>query len=149
MRTLTRAAALTAALLVPLAGGCAGKKDEVAEGRTKPKGRILDNGLPLKPKMQSNMPPGDPGMKVVFVRLGGSDAGQEIQAVIHEPSEATFELIGVDGKGITPGKYRVAVTLGPEGGQDQLKGKYTRENSKIEVEVKEGEDLVIDIAKYK
>ena len=39
--------------------------------------------------------------------------------------------------------------MAPEGGTDHFKGKYSREQSKIEVEVKDGEDLVIDVANYK
>lgn len=127
--------------------GC-GSRDNVAEGRTKPKGRILDNGLPLKADA-TNLPPGDPGMSVTFIRIGSVDAGEEIEARIIDATDASFELIGADGKGIPPGKYRVAVVLAPFGGFDYLKGKYSRENSKIEVEVKEGEDLVIDLANYK
>jgi hypothetical protein len=39
--------------------------------------------------------------------------------------------------------------MAPVGSPDILKGKYSRQNSKIEVEVKEGEDLIIDLAKFK
>ncbi len=144
---LTAVARAAAALVCVCALGCA-DKSAPAEGRVKPRGRLLDNGLPVKVNT-ANMPPGDPGMKVTFVRIGSVDAGEAIDARIFEATEGSFELIGADGKGIPPGKYRVAVTLGAEGGADQLKGKFSREKSKIEVEVKEGEDLVIDIAKYK
>lgn len=143
MRTLS----LTLAILALLASAC-GKKDQVAEGRTKPKGRVLENGLPIQVNTD-NMPPGDPGMKVTFIRVGSVEAGEEIQAQILEAREGSFQLIGADGKGIPPGKYRVSISLGPDGGQDLLKGKYSREKSKIEVDVKEGEDLVIDLAHYK
>ncbi len=118
-----------------------------AEGRTKPKGKILENGLPIKVRVE-NLPPGDPGMKVTFVKLGGTDAGDEINAQIIDAKEGTFELIGADAKGIPPGKYRVVILMAPEGGQDHFKGKYSREKSKIEVEVKANEDLVIDVAQF-
>lgn len=145
--TLSAAARAAAALVCICALSCA-DKSAPAEGRVKPRGRLLENGLPLKVDT-TNMPPGDPGMKITFVRLGSADAGEEIAARIFEAAEGSFELIGADGKGIPPGKYRVTVTVGPEGGADRLKGKYSRDKSKIEVEVKEGQDLVIDVANYK
>jgi len=141
------ALAASAFAIAVLLAGC-GSRGGVAEGRTKPVGRVLDNGLPIKAKTD-NLPPGDPGMRVIFIRLGGVKAGEETEAQIISAADATFELIGADGKGIEPGKYRVAVTLGPFGSADQLGGKYTREKSPIEIDVKSGEDLVIDVAKFK
>ncbi|MGL4551326.1 MAG: hypothetical protein ACRC33_09065 [Gemmataceae bacterium] len=140
---------LVALLLLPalLLVGC-GEAPKTAAGRTKPKGRILENGLPLKVNAQ-NLPPGDPGMAITFIRIGGVDAGQQTDAQIIDVADASFELIGADGKGIAPGKYRVAITLAPVGSADLLKGKYSRENSKVEVDVEEGKDLVIDLATFK
>jgi hypothetical protein len=143
--TLFRFAILASLIILTL--GCS-KKDQVAEGKTKPRGRLLQNGLPVKID-GTNLPPGDPGMQIAFIRIGSVDAGEEIDAVILDATEGMFELIGPDGKGIPPGKYRVAVTLAPAGSADTLKGKFSREKSKIEVEVKAGEDLVIDLADYK
>lgn len=132
-----------------LLSGCS-KDSGVAEGRTKPRGRILENGLPIKVET-TDLPPGDPGLQVTFIKLGGVDAGTEYNARITDAANGSFDLIGADGKGIPPGKYRVAITLAPFGSesQDRLKGKYSRERSKIEVEVKPGEDVVIDLAQYK
>ena len=144
--TALAVAFLLASFSLPL-GGCA-SKNRTAEGRTKPKGRILENGLPIKIRTE-NLPPGDSGMKVTFIKIGSADAGEEIQAQITDAAEGSFELIGADAKGIPPGKYRVVILMAPEGGTDHFKGKYSREKSKIEVEVKDGEDLVIDVANYK
>ena len=60
-----------------------------------------------------------------------------------------FEIVGQDAKPIPPGRYRVAVGLGREGGTDELQGKYGPQNSPIEVEVRPGEDLVIDLNNYR
>jgi hypothetical protein len=129
-----------------LVAGCS-RDSGVAEGRTKPRGRILENGLPIKIDT-TNLPPGDPGLQVTFIKIGGVDAGTEYEARITDAANGAFDLIGADGKGIPPGKYRVAVTVAPFGSPDQLKGKYSREKSKIEIEVKPGEDVVIDLANY-
>ena len=108
---------------------------------------ILDNGLPIKAKT-GNLPPGDPGMRVTFIRLGGVGAGTETEAQILSSEEASFELIGADGKGIEPGKYRVALSIGPFGSGPAWR-QVQREKSPIEVEVKQDENLVIDVAKFK
>lgn len=134
-------------LTLLLALGCS-NRSQVAEGRTKPRGRVLENGLPIKIDT-SKLPPGDPGLQVTFIKIGGVDAGTEYQAVVTDSATGSFELVGIDGKGIPPGKYRVAITLAPFGSEDLLKGKYSRDKSKIEIEVKPGEDVVIDIAQYK
>ena len=131
-----------------MACGCSRNSGGAAEGRVKPRGRILENGLPIKIDT-TNLPPGDPGLQVTFIRIGGVDAGTEYEARVTDAASGAFDLIGADGKGIPPGKYRVAITLAPFGGTDALKGKFSREQSKIEIEVKPGEDVVIDLAQYK
>src|SRR5262245_11384133 len=130
--------------------GCDKGHPKAAEGKVIPRGRILKNGLPLKPSEQvmERMPPGDPGGQVNFITLGTANAGMEIPASILPEPPGSFDVIGAEGKGIPPGRYRVVVFLGPYGGKDELKGKYSRDNSKIDVEVKPGEDIVIDLANY-
>jgi hypothetical protein len=143
-----RAARLLVVLLCPVTfAGCGDSAGETAEGRSKPKGRILENGLPINIRTE-NLPPGDPGMQVTFIKVGTADAGEEFEAQVLDAAEGSFELIGPDAKGIPPGKYRVAIVMAPVGGKDYFKGKYNREKSTIEVEVKADEDLVIDVAKF-
>jgi hypothetical protein len=146
LRSVTILTAL--ALATGFLAGCG--KDNAALGpRVKPKGRILKNGLPLQYTESPNtrLPPGDPGMQVIFIKVGTSDAGTEIPARIVDPREGTFDLAGEDGNGIPPGKYRIAVILAPVGGTDVFKGKFDRTNSKIERELKGNEDVVIDVDK--
>jgi hypothetical protein len=130
------------------AAGCT-PTDAPAPGDAKPvpKGRIVRGGGPVGPAAR-NLPPGDSGFRVTFIRLGPDDPGKRIVASNLSDQPGAFELVGQDVKPIPPGRYRVAVHVGPEGGKDQLEGKYGPENSPIEVEVKEGEDLVIDLANY-
>jgi hypothetical protein len=135
------------ALLAPwfVLTGC-GSRGSSGEQKVTAKGRILKNGLPIQITAQ-HLPPGDPGLQVIFIKVGTVDAGEEIPAKIVDAAQGTFELIGPDAKGIPPGKYRIAVLLAPIGGTDVFKGKYDRTNSKIEREIKGNEDLVIDIDK--
>jgi hypothetical protein len=140
---------LTLALLAPVLAFAAGCGDNVPPDkvqRVTAQGRILKNGLPISID-NMRLPPGDPGLQVIFIKLGTTDAGAEIPATVTNAAEGRFELTGPDGKGIPAGRYRVAVILAPYGSADQFKGKYDRNNSKVEVEVKGGEDLVIDIDK--
>ena len=133
--------------LTPLIMGCGGESGETAEGRTKPQGRILNNGLPVEVDTH-NLPPGDPGMQVTFIKIDSADAGAEHVAQIIDASQGTFEVIGADGKGIPTGKYRVAIVMAPVGGKDVFQGKYSRKKSPIEIDVQEGADVVIDIADH-
>jgi hypothetical protein len=138
--------AIVGVVLFAVVGCGGGGKEATAEGRVKPKGRVLKNGLPLDINA-AGLPPGDPGLQVIFIKMGTTDAGTEIPAQITDPATGSFELAGLDGKGIPPGKYRVAVILAPSGSPDQLKGKYDQKNSKIEKEITGTEDVIIDLGK--
>ena len=149
MRLLQARCVALVALIVGFvaAAGCGGDKaNQLPEGRVKARGRLLKSGLPIQVDT-SKLPPGDPGLQVIFVKVGSVDAGLECPANIISATEGTFELAGPDGKGIAPGRYRVVVILAPVGSDDIFKGKYDKTKSKIEVEIKGGEDLVIDIDK--
>jgi hypothetical protein len=129
--------------------GCApaGLPTTAAPGKVIPRGRLLQDGLPLRPPV-AQLPPGDPGYRVVFIKLRGPGAGTALRASLDPGGAGTFRLIGPEGRGIAPGRYRVAVFLGPEGGADAFQGKYGRENSRIEVDVRAGQDVVIDLENY-
>lgn len=148
LRTAAAAARwLAAGVAVAVMIGCgsgSGRNDGVV--RHSPKGRVLKGGLPIEIDA-SRLPPGDPGLQVIFIKMGTTDAGTEIPAQIIDPKAGTFELKGIDGNGIPEGKYRVAVILAPVGSADAFKGKYDKKNSKIEVEVKSNQDVVIDVDK--
>jgi hypothetical protein len=85
---------------------------------------------------------------VVFIRLGPDEAGKRFVASVLADQPGAFELVGQDARPIPPGRYRVSVGLGREGGTDELQGMYGPDNSPIEVEVRPGEDLVIDLNNY-
>jgi hypothetical protein len=144
-RRLARQIALVLALA---AAGCtATDAPAPIPSRIVPKCRIVKNGTPVKPPGR-NLPPGDSGFQLTFIRIGSDDAPKAIQALLFAEEPGTFELLGQDGKVIPPGRYRVAIFLGPEGGKDALEGKFGRDNSPIEVEIREGEDLTIELANY-
>jgi hypothetical protein len=109
------------------------------------KGRLVKSGVPIQPKTDK-LPPADSGIQLIFLRVGGQP-GEEYAANVN-PHDGTFNLPGLEGKGVPKGHYRIAVILAPVGGVDQFRGKYGKENSRVEKEITGKEDnLVIDIDK--
>ena len=93
--------------------GCAGTSEEP----TVPvRGKILKGGLPFSPQsmIKGPLPPGDPGAKIVFKRMGGSKAGEEFHGTI-DPNTGDFEVPGNTGKGIPESRYQVTLYVGAFG----------------------------------
>ncbi len=71
-----------------------------------------------------------------------------------DPATGNFEITGADGKGIPPGKYRVAVSagafVGGPGGpssKDPFEGKFGKDNSPIIREIDGKSEIIIDLDK--
>lgn len=68
-------------------------------------------------------------------------------AASYNRSDGTFRATGGDGKGIPPGKYRVAVEHEKRGG-DAFKGAYDGDRSRFEFDIdRKTKPLVIDLDK--
>lgn len=116
------------------------------------RGRLLENGQPFtadpsKVKLPKGaaLPPGVQPLQIMFIPV---ERGETYIATVTDPASGKFEVTGSDGRGVKPGKYKVSVQIntGP-GTPDALGGKYSPEKTTINREVKEGEELVIDLAK--
>ena len=116
-------------LLLPLTLGCGG-------GPTKPRGRLLMNGQPVTLS--------DKGvLQVAFIPEPST--GTSYPALVKP--DGTFEVPGVDKKGIPPGKYKVSVRLiDPYPTTDKLGGKYAQDKTTIIKQIP-GDDLTIDVGK--
>jgi len=146
-----RTYSLPAAVIVSFAlVGCGPK----AEPKVRVSGRLLDNGQPftadsakLKLPKGTSLPPGVQPLQVMFIPV---ETGETYIATVTDASAGKFELTGSDGKGVKPGKYKVSVQVntGP-GTPDALGGKFSPEKTTITREVREGEELVIDLAQFK
>jgi hypothetical protein len=125
------------------AAGC-GEGDKKATGpRVIVKGKLRDNGQPITLDT-SKLPPGDAGIGIEFQPL---EAGAEpIQAKFDAPS-SSFEVRGLDGKGIKTGEYRIAIRIGAFGLEDRYKGKYAAGKSPIirKIDGKDGDTVEVDI----
>lgn len=136
-----------AGLAISAGAGCNEvSKSPTAESKSASKCRVVKDGVPVQPRAR-NLPPGESGMQLVFTKLEGDDAGKRYSAIALADPPGTFELVDQDTKLIPPGKYRVAVLLGGAN-KDGPNDKFGLDQSPIVVEVKEGEDLTIELAKY-
>ncbi|MBN9118435.1 MAG: hypothetical protein J0I06_04605 [Planctomycetes bacterium] len=132
------------ALLVASLAGCT----PAADGRAVVRGKLLDNGKPFAldttklklPPGATGLPPGSRPLSLTFLAEGGE------QFPANVTDAGTFEVVGPDGKGIKPGRYKVAITAGA-GGPDYFGGKFAPDKTQIVREVKPGEEVVIDVAK--
>jgi hypothetical protein len=137
---------LIVALLQPL--GCGGPKTVWITGK------VVKGEAPYTP-------PDGQSIGVTFYAL---DAGKEPYSAEFNPADATFRVPGRDGRGIPPGKYRVAVNRSPKRGTqppaaakgksrtvkpdrdlDYLKGEFGSENSPIVRELMSSCDLTINL----
>lgn len=111
-------------------------------------GKLLQDGKAFAAPTQG-LPPGDPGMRLGFISLAADGkAGERYHAQL-VPSDGTFGVKGLAGKGIPPGKYRIAVEKGAFGSPDELKGAFGPENSPLVVELPDASSakLVVDLSK--
>ncbi|MHC4405836.1 MAG: hypothetical protein ACYTG0_39835 [Planctomycetota bacterium] len=125
---------LLAAFLGALVIGCGG---EAGEQTTEVTGTLMQGGKPLE-ELKGGY--GEyVSVQVEFIRLdAGEDDQTNFQARVEEDASYVF-----DG-GLPPGKYKVTVQHEDENENDVFKGKFSEENSTIEVDIS-GDEKVFDI----
>jgi hypothetical protein len=113
--------------------GCGG------DGKLQPKGRIVKGGAPFTV-------PAEEYVRITFHPIPGDGkrANNTYVAVYHN-SDATFEVVGADGRGLPPGKYRVSVEHERKR-KDLFKGAYDAEKSPFLFDIDSSStELVIDL----
>jgi hypothetical protein len=107
------------------------------DGRIKARGRIVKNGAPFQ------LGEGE-GLRIVFAPVEASGATYESYVAVFN-KDGSFQVMGRDGKGLPPGKYRVALEHLKKK-QDLLKGAFDGQNTPIVREVTDGSnEIVIDL----
>jgi hypothetical protein len=109
------------------------------------KGQVTSAGQPLR---VAGREIGLGMVQLQFFRVeeGGRSAGNAVGAVADD--EGHFVVYGHNGKGIPPGKYRIAVRQwDPYPQVDKLGGRFTADNSSIIREVTGSEEILIDLAR--
>jgi hypothetical protein len=132
-----RIAVCLSGLLAVLLTGCGGS------GMLKTKGRIVKNGQPV--------PLGEEEyFRVLFVPVvEKGERMHDVYAANFNREDGTFQAAGKDGKGLPPGKYRVAVAH-LRGKRDLLNNAFDESKSPFVYDVDaKTEEIVIDIAKPK
>jgi hypothetical protein len=124
---------ITGAVLVSLVGlalpGC-------GSGYSHMTGKITEKGAPLKLS--------DKG--VVQLRFVGKDADDYYQADVQP--DGSFTVVGRDGRGIPPGKYKVAVkVLDPYGpmARDRYNSRYDDKVTTLEKEVNGRDEIIVNL----
>lgn len=118
-------AALGALLaLVPV--GCGGPAPVVVEGE------LLQNGTPYRIAQ---------GDEVEVMLMGDSAEGKPVwTSGTFDPATGTFRFLGPIGKGVLPGKYKMAVSIREymKGGPDRLKEEFSQRSTPLAFDVTEG-----------
>ena len=124
-----------AAGLCCLAAGCGG------DGLLRTKGKLLKAGQPY-------IPQGGELIEITFVPIpsDGKPAGDYYYAAVDQAA-GTFRPAGKNGRGMPPGKYRVAVELMNKK-KDTLRGKFNPANTPFVFDVDDNtSEIVIDLDK--
>lgn len=139
MTKLLPVAILLACVLIT---GCGGAP---VEKTYKVSGSVTDNGQPL---VVAGADIGVGMVQVLFYlqQPDGTQASEWESAKVDAAGK--FSLLGKDGRGIKPGKYRIAVRQwDPYPQTDKLGGKFDEKNSPIIREINGDTTLELDIAK--
>jgi hypothetical protein len=127
---MARFSPLTMLVGIVLLLGCGGHKP--ATGIIV-KGKVTKGGAPITvPNMESKV--GTVKIELFPVYTDPADQ-REAEGTLSE-ADGSFNIVGA-GKGIKPGKYKLAIFADPGDGINQLGDRFTGENSPIEVEISE------------
>jgi hypothetical protein len=120
--------------LLVLLSGCGGP------GRLNARGRIVKGGAPY------TVPEKEYVRVTFFPVTADGKPPQNTYAAVYERSDGTFRAVGPDGKGIPPGKYRIAVEHQGPRRADVLKGAYDGDRSPFVFDVDAStNEIVIDL----
>jgi hypothetical protein len=115
--------------------GCGG------DGRLNVKGRVLKNGAALK------LPETDFVRVTFFPVTTNGRPPLNTYIAAYDGEDGTFEAVGPDGRGVPPGKYRIAIEHNRKR-KDLLKGSYDGDRSPFVFDVDAStKELVLDLDK--
>ena len=110
--------------------GCGGYK---APTGVVVKGKVTKGGAPIT---VPNMDAGTGTVKIELFPVHANAQDQRESAGTNSKADGSFEISGA-GKGIKPGKYKLAIFADPGDGVNRVGDKFTGSDSPIEVDVSE------------
>jgi hypothetical protein len=129
MRLIAKGPALV--LIALFVCGCNG------DGRTKARGRILKDGAPFQ------LGEGE-GLRIVFAPVAAEGTTYESYPAVFN-KDGSFQVMGKDGKGLPPGKYRVSLEHLKKK-TDLFNGAFAGDHTPIIREVSNGSgEIIIDL----
>jgi hypothetical protein len=121
-------------LIALFVSGCGG------DGRINARGRLLKGGEPFPLKE-------DEGMRIIFVPAETGGQTYDSFLAVYKKEDGSFKVAGKDGKGLPPGKYRIAIEHVKKN-SDLLKKKFSTKNTPFVREVtSSSEEIIIDLDK--
>ena len=154
---MRRGILLTAVTAAAVLTGCGGDQPKDTRPDITVRGKLIDNGkawvyeepkggAAKMPPGVLGQPPGAPGtaggggLQVVFKSMDGAD----VKYVQLDTNTGTFTA-----NGLKPGRYKIALfnTSTIPGAADPFKGKFTQDKTKIVRDLKDGDDVTIDVSK--
>jgi hypothetical protein len=140
---LSRPNFLALLLLIFLLSGCSSTPQEKVSAV---RGRLTNAGAPLE---VAGKEAGVGRIEINFHALGADGIAGEAFESASPDDQGHYKMRGRDGRGIKPGKYRIAIRQwDPYPDNDKLGGKFSFENSKIVREVGETETTIdLDVSK--
>jgi hypothetical protein len=95
-------------------------------------GKIVKGGQPLQ---VPTTPTGSGFIDVNLSPAEAADSGKLADTTVHAEPDGSF-FLDYEGRGLPPGKYKVAVLVREVGGVgDELKGKFSQDNTPIRTEL--------------
>ena len=109
----------------------------------KPKGRVMKGGAPFQTADGE-------ALRVILAPADGPEgAHYDSYPALYNPDNATFQVVGKDGKGLPPGKYRVGLELIKKK-EDVFKGALMGRRSPFTCEVtNSSSEIVVDLDQAK
>ena len=122
---------LVVMLLGCFLAGCDGSQ-------VKARGRLVKSGQPFVPSDKEVV-------HVAFFPAGEESASDKSYIVKFNRQDGTFQVVGTDGKGLPPGKYRVTVSVVKDH-EDTFKGAFNVKNSPFLCDVSSGSsEITVDL----
>lgn len=107
-------------------------------------GTVLKGGKALSFSAQ-NLPPGESGFRLEFLRQEDGGKSGELFAADFKSEDGTFSVKASGRNGIPPGKYKVIVEKGARGRPDEFKNSFSKAQTPLLITVPDTGNVQVEI----